>query len=134
MADKPAPPAAAGNQPTVEDVNAIGNAAAGAATTASAAGQTSDQAGQAAAEAARAEANARGIELPQAVIDQIAKASAAATVAELSSQGALMAPAPANESASEPEEPAGEQPAAPEADPPPERRTFADKLLSGYRR
>jgi hypothetical protein len=122
--------------PTVEDVQAIGTAAAGAATETSQSGGTPDEAGQAAAAAAAAEAKARNIELPEAVIQQIAKASAAATVAELSQQKAIVAGAPDPESESDDD---GDQDGDQDADqgkddPPPRKLTIAEKLLAPYQR
>lgn len=120
------------NPPSVEDVQAIGNAAAGAAEQTSSEGGTPEQAGSAAATAAQAEAEARGIELPQAVIDQIAKASAAATVAELANQRAIV-PAADDDDQEDDEDGDQGEPGEQGEEPKPTKQTFAQKLLSGYK-
>lgn len=121
--------AAPAKQPTVEDVTAIGEAAQGAAVSTVEQGGSADDAGAAAAESARAEAESRGITLPPEVIDQIAKATAAATVTELAQQRAIEPAAPeppAGEDDQEQDDAAGE--------PPPVKQTFAAKFLKGYQR
>lgn len=133
-----------GTPPTMEDVQAIGTAAATAAETESQAGGDPEAAGTAAATAAQAEAEARGIKLPPEVIDQIAKASAAATVAELSRQGAVMPPAPEQKNDDDDQEQDADEgdthtpPQAPGVPPPtaegPKARTFAERVLGGYDR
>lgn len=124
--------------PTHADVQAIGTAAADAAQTASQQGASADEAGAAAAAAADTEAKSRNIHLPEAVIEQIAKASAAATVAELASQGALHERAPEPEPEPEGDGQEGEHgdsaPGAVTEDEKPHKRTAAEKFLSAYKR
>ena len=124
-----AAPAPAGAQPTMQDVEAIGTAAQTAAEQEARQSGDATAAGDAAAAAAQQEAQSRGIELPQHVIDQIARATAAATVHELAQQGALQA---APEPEPDEDEDEGETPAEAVADEPPRKVTMAEKFLKGY--
>lgn len=119
--------------PSIEDVQAIGNAAAGAAQTEVNESGDANAAGEAAAAAAAAEAEARNITLPKEVIDQIARASAAATVTELASQRAIVPPEDETEDEDEDEDGDGQEDEH-AADDPPHKPTLAEKLLKPYQK